>query len=116
MGVLDICQANKCNEGLLGNKPCIAAFYALGARSGLWLCISSCCQTSCAAAAPTLCTNQRTTFPRNLSLDKMTETVGTTRELVNCILHRFAAEDIIQINCMEFVFMNPEALEELASQ
>jgi hypothetical protein len=46
----------------------------------------------------------------------MTETVGTTRELVNCILHRFAAEDIIQINCMEFVFMNPEALEELASQ
>jgi CRP-like cAMP-binding protein len=54
--------------------------------------------------------------PRNLTLDEMAETVGTTRELVSRTLHRFADEDMIQINRMEFVFKNPAGLEELASQ
>ena len=54
--------------------------------------------------------------PRNLTLDEMADTVGTTRELVSRTLHRFADEDMIQINRMEFVFKNPEGLEELASQ
>ncbi|MFZ5821479.1 MAG: Crp/Fnr family transcriptional regulator [Chloroflexota bacterium] len=54
--------------------------------------------------------------PRNLTLDEMAETVGTTRELVSRTLHRFADEGLIQINRMEFVFKNPDALEDLASQ
>lgn len=54
--------------------------------------------------------------PRNLTLDEMAETVGTTRELVSRTLHRFADEGMIQINRMEFIFKNPDALEDLASQ
>jgi len=54
--------------------------------------------------------------PRNLTLDEMAETVGTTRELVSRTLHRFADEGMIQVNRLEFVFKNPAALEDLASQ
>jgi len=42
--------------------------------------------------------------PRNMTLDEMAEMVGTTRELVSHTMHRFAGEDMIQINRLEFVF------------
>lgn len=54
--------------------------------------------------------------PRNLTLDEMAETVGTTHELVSRTLHRFADEGMIQINRMEFIFTDPAALENLANQ
>jgi CRP-like cAMP-binding protein len=54
--------------------------------------------------------------PRNLSLDQMAETVGTTRELVSRILHRFADEGLIRVNRVEFAFTDRARLEELAGQ
>ena len=54
--------------------------------------------------------------PRNMTLDEMADAVGTTRELVSRTLHRFAAENMIQINRLEFVFTNPAGLEELAGK
>lgn len=53
---------------------------------------------------------------RSLTLDEMAETVGTTRELISRTLHRFAQNDMIQINRMEFVFTDPERLRDLANQ
>lgn len=52
--------------------------------------------------------------PRDLTLDEMADTVGTTRELVSKTLHRFADEGLIRINRMEFVFTDRGRLEELA--
>ncbi len=49
--------------------------------------------------------------PRNMTLDEMAETVGTTRELVSRTLHRFADDDMIQINRLEFVFTDKKRLE-----
>lgn len=53
---------------------------------------------------------------RNLTLDEMAETVGTTRELISRTLHRFAQNDMIQINRLEFIFTDPERLRDLANQ
>lgn len=52
--------------------------------------------------------------PRNLSLDQMADTVGTTRELVSRTLHRFADEGLIRVNRVEFAFLDREKLESLA--
>ncbi|CAG1016520.1 CRP-like cAMP-activated global transcriptional regulator [Anaerolineales bacterium] len=52
--------------------------------------------------------------PRDLTLDQMADTVGTTRELVSRTLHRFADEGIIRVNRMEFAFLDREKLESLA--
>lgn len=52
--------------------------------------------------------------PRNLSLDQMADTVGTTRELVSRTLHRFADEGLIRVNRVEFAFLDRERLESLA--
>jgi CRP-like cAMP-binding protein len=52
--------------------------------------------------------------PRNLTLDQMAETVGTTRELVSRTLHRFADEGLIRVNRVEFAFLDREGLENLA--
>lgn len=52
--------------------------------------------------------------PRELTLDEMAAAVGTTRELVCKVLYRFADDGIIHINRTEFVFTDPEKLEELA--
>jgi len=52
--------------------------------------------------------------PRDLTLDEMADTVGTTRELVSKTLHRFAEQGMIQINRVEFVFTNRSKLEKLA--
>ena len=51
---------------------------------------------------------------RDLTLDEMADTIGTTRELVSKTLHRFADEGMIKINRVEFVFMDKEQLETLA--
>ncbi len=52
--------------------------------------------------------------PRNLTLDQMADTVGTTRELVSRTLHRFAAEGLIRVNRMELAFLDRDGLENLA--
>jgi CRP-like cAMP-binding protein len=52
--------------------------------------------------------------PRNLTLDQMADTVGTTRELVSRTLHRFADEGLIRVNRMEFAFLDRDKLEDLA--
>jgi CRP/FNR family transcriptional regulator len=52
--------------------------------------------------------------PRDLTLDQMADTVGTTRELVSRTLHRFADEGIIRVNRMEFAFLDRDKLETLA--
>jgi len=53
---------------------------------------------------------------RDLTLEQMANSVGTTKELVSKTLHHFADEGIIEINRMQFVFKDMEGLEELASQ
>jgi CRP/FNR family transcriptional regulator len=52
--------------------------------------------------------------PRDLTLDEMADSIGTTRELVSKTLHRFADEGIIEISRMQFVFTNRDELEQLA--
>lgn len=52
--------------------------------------------------------------PRDLTLDEMADTVGTTRELVSKTLHRFADDGMIQINRVQFVFTDRGQLEHLA--
>lgn len=54
--------------------------------------------------------------PRDLTLDQMAETVGTTRELISRTLHRFADDGLIRVNRMEFAFTDRSRLEELARQ
>lgn len=53
---------------------------------------------------------------RDLTLDEMAASIGTTRELVCKLLYRFADEKMIQINRTEFVFTNREKLEQLAGK
>jgi hypothetical protein len=43
---------------------------------------------------------------RDLILDEMTDTIGTTCELVSKTLHRFADEGMIKINRVESVFVD----------
>ena len=52
--------------------------------------------------------------PRDLTLDEMAHSVGTTRELVSKTLHRFASEGIIHVNRVELTFLDKEKLEEIA--
>ncbi len=51
---------------------------------------------------------------RDLTLDQMADTVGTTRELVSRTLHRFADEGIIRVSRVELAFLDREKLESLA--
>ncbi len=51
--------------------------------------------------------------PRDLTLDEMAHSVGTTRELVSKTLHRFANEGIIHINRVEITFLDRERLENI---
>lgn len=52
--------------------------------------------------------------PRDLTLDEMADSIGTTRELVSKTLHRFADEGMIQISRMQFIFTNRNDLEQIA--
>ena len=52
--------------------------------------------------------------PRDLTLDEMADSIGTTRELVSKTLHRFAAEGMIEISRVQFIFTNRGDLEQVA--
>jgi len=51
---------------------------------------------------------------RNLTLDDMAAHIGTTREMVCRILHRFSSQGLIEITRTEFVFTDRQALSQLA--
>ncbi len=53
---------------------------------------------------------------RDLTLEQMANSIGTTKELVSRTLHRFADEGMIEINRMQFVFSDKDRLEMLAGQ
>lgn len=53
---------------------------------------------------------------RNLTLEQMANSIGTTIELVSKTLHRFADEGMIEISRMQFVFSDREKLEVLAGE
>ena len=50
---------------------------------------------------------------RDLTLDEMAHSVGSTRELVSKTLHQFAAQGMIDINRVEIVFKDPSKLSEM---
>ncbi len=54
--------------------------------------------------------------PRDLTLEEMAASIGTTRELVSKTLHHFADDGMIEISRMQFVFTNRELLEQLAGR
>ncbi len=51
--------------------------------------------------------------PRDLTLDEMAHTVGSTRELVSKTLHQFAGEGMIKISRVEITFTDRKKLEQL---
>jgi len=53
---------------------------------------------------------------RNLTLEQMANSIGSTIELVSKTLHQFAAEGMIEISRMQFVFSDREKLETLAGE
>ncbi len=57
---------------------------------------------------------ERDAAPRDLTLDQMADTIGTTRELVSRTLHRFADEGLIRVNRVELAFLDREKLETIA--
>ncbi len=54
--------------------------------------------------------------PRDLTLDEMAQTIGTTRELVSKTLHQFAGEGMIEISRVEITFTDKGKLEELIDE
>jgi len=53
---------------------------------------------------------------RDLTLDDMAAHIGTTREMVCRILHKFSNQELIDITRTEFVFKNREGLKILAKK
>ena len=53
---------------------------------------------------------------RDLTLEEMANTVGTTRELVSKTLHQFAAQGMIDINRVEIVFKDRNQLAEMTHE
>ncbi len=51
--------------------------------------------------------------PRDMTLDEMAHTVGSTRELVSKTLHQFAGEGMIEISRVEITFTDRKKLEKL---
>ena len=51
---------------------------------------------------------------RDLTLDEMAARVGSTREVVSRILHRFANQGLIEITRTEFTFTDKDGLRQLA--
>ena len=54
--------------------------------------------------------------PRDLTLDEMAHTVGSTRELVSKTLHQFAGEGMIDISRVEITFTDRNKLEQLINE
>lgn len=53
---------------------------------------------------------------RNLTLDEMAAHIGSTREMVSRILHRFANDGMIEITRTEFTFTDRNGLNQLAQK
>lgn len=53
---------------------------------------------------------------RDLTLDEMAARIGTTREMVSRILHRFANQGMIEITRTEFMFTDRDGLNQLAQK
>ena len=51
---------------------------------------------------------------RDLTLDEMAARIGSTREVVSRILHRFADQGLIEITRTEFTFTDKDELKQLA--
>jgi len=62
--------------------------------------------------------DETTTAPiaRNLTLEEMAARIGTTREMVCRILHRFSNEGMLNLTRTEFVFTDRSKLEHLAGK
>jgi len=54
--------------------------------------------------------------PRDMTLDEMAHTVGSTRELVSKTLHQFAGEGMIKISRVEITFTDRSKLEQLINE
>ena len=54
--------------------------------------------------------------PRDMTLDEMAHTVGSTRELVSKTLHQFAGEGMIKISRVEITFTDRGKLEKLINE
>jgi CRP/FNR family transcriptional regulator len=54
--------------------------------------------------------------PRDLTLDEMAQTIGTTRELVSKTLHQFASEGMIEVSRVEIIFTDRGKLEKLVNE
>ncbi|MBL7162000.1 MAG: Crp/Fnr family transcriptional regulator [Anaerolineales bacterium] len=52
--------------------------------------------------------------PRDLTLDEMADSIGTTRELISKTLHRFADDGMIEISRVQFIFKDRGQLDLLA--
>jgi CRP-like cAMP-binding protein len=53
---------------------------------------------------------------RDLTLDEMAARIGSTREVVSRILHRFASQGLIEITRTEFMFTDRQGLSNLAQK
>ncbi len=53
---------------------------------------------------------------RDLTLDEMAARIGSTREMVSRILHRYANQGIIEITRTEFMFTDRERLRQIAQR
>jgi CRP-like cAMP-binding protein len=54
-----------------------------------------------------------TPIERNLTLDEMAARIGTTREMVCRLLHKFSDDGVIDITRTDYTIKNPEALKRL---
>ncbi len=54
--------------------------------------------------------------PRDMTLDEMAHTVGSTRELVSKTLHQFAGEGMIEISRVEITFTDRGKLQNLINE
>lgn len=54
--------------------------------------------------------------PRDLTLDEMAHTVGSTRELISKTLHQFAGEGMIKISRVEITFTDRAKLEQIVNE
>lgn len=58
---------------------------------------------------------QLTPIDRTMTLDEMAAKIGTTREVVCRLLHRFSDRNVIQVSRTQFVLINKIELEKMAS-
>jgi CRP-like cAMP-binding protein len=54
-----------------------------------------------------------TPIERNLTLDEMAARIGSTREMVCRLLHKFSDDGLIDITRTDYTIKNPEALKRM---